>query len=95
MVPSGNNPWGPHGSTNDFILKGPWDSNTGANNTGVCFRCHSFTNYATAANEGDLAPFRELLDVVTHPFDEQPGRTRYATPAPDGFSDGYMTFCGT
>jgi hypothetical protein len=56
-VPSGTNPWGPHGSTNDFILKGPWDSNSGTDNSGICFRCHNHTNYATAENEGDRGGF--------------------------------------
>jgi len=57
VVPSGNNPWGPHGSNNDFILKGTWDQATGSNNSGLCFRCHSFTNYATEQNEGDRGGF--------------------------------------
>jgi hypothetical protein len=56
-VPSGTNPWGPHGSTNDFILKGTWDQNTGNNNSGLCFRCHNHTNYATDVNEGDRGGF--------------------------------------
>ena len=47
----------------------------------------------TAAVAGDLAPFEQLLSVVQQPFDERPGRERYAEPAPD---DGdYRTFCGT
>ena len=60
VVPDGGengNPWGPHGSTNDFILKGPWNSTTGSNTNGLCFRCHNRTNYATDANEGDRAGF--------------------------------------
>lgn len=55
--PIGTNPWGPHGSNNDFILKGPWDQNSGADNSGICFRCHSHTNYATEDNEGDRSGF--------------------------------------
>ncbi|MCM2252661.1 MAG: hypothetical protein NDJ19_09920 [Ramlibacter sp.] len=37
-------PWGPHGSTNNFILKGVWDastSNTTAN--ALCLKCHQPT----------------------------------------------------
>jgi Doubled CXXCH motif (Paired_CXXCH_1) len=49
------NSWGPHGSTNAFILKGPWSSTTGQNNNGICFKCHSYTNYATATNAGNVA----------------------------------------
>lgn len=56
-VPPAGTPWGPHGSENDFILKGTWDLNTGATDAGVCFRCHNRTNYATDANEGDRAGF--------------------------------------
>ena len=52
VVPSGNNPWGPHGSNNNFILKGTWDSNTGVDNNGVCFRCHDFNHYATDVEVG-------------------------------------------
>lgn len=50
-------PWGPHGSENDFILKGTWDLNTGTNQNGICFRCHNHTNYATDTNRGDEAGF--------------------------------------
>jgi hypothetical protein len=56
-VPPGGTPWGPHGSENDFILKGTWDQNTGNDNSGICFRCHSRSNYATDANDGDGAQF--------------------------------------
>lgn len=55
VVPSGNGAWGPHGSTNDFILKGSWDDQTGGQtrdvpttdpNNGLCFKCHDFQTYA-------------------------------------------------
>jgi hypothetical protein len=54
-VPSGNNPWGPHGSTNEFILKGSWNDQTGGQdrdvpvndpNNGICFKCHNYQTYA-------------------------------------------------
>ncbi|MDH5308438.1 MAG: hypothetical protein OEY08_00630 [Gammaproteobacteria bacterium] len=57
VVPPGTSPWGPHGSENDFLLKGTWTATSGANNTGLCFRCHNHTNYATEANEGDRGGF--------------------------------------
>jgi mono/diheme cytochrome c family protein len=57
VVPPGNGPWGPHGSENDFLLKGSWGATTGSNNSGLCFRCHNHTNYATDVNEGDRAGF--------------------------------------
>ncbi len=52
VIPDGGesgNPWGPHGSNNNFILKGQWNSATGAGQqaSGLCFKCHSYTIYAT------------------------------------------------
>jgi len=49
-------PWGPHGSTKDFILKGDWNRCTGGGNdsgTGscgaepddLCFKCHNYSSY--------------------------------------------------
>ncbi|MBI1966081.1 MAG: hypothetical protein HYS46_07525 [Betaproteobacteria bacterium] len=54
VIPDGGengNPWGPHGSNNDFILKGQWNNLTGTGQqaTGLCFKCHSYTIYATRA----------------------------------------------
>ena len=55
VVPPGNNPWGPHGSANDFVLKGTWDAQTGGNDrdnpapdpaNGLCFKCHERETYA-------------------------------------------------
>ena len=48
-----------------------------------------------ASTEGDLAPFEELLKAIQRPFDEDPALTRYAEPAPAGYTDSYRTFCGT
>ncbi|MBI3069288.1 MAG: hypothetical protein HYY79_10560, partial [Betaproteobacteria bacterium] len=55
VIPDGGengNPWGPHGSNNNFILKGAWDTSTGSGQqaTGLCFKCHSYTIYATRGN---------------------------------------------
>ncbi len=50
VVPDGGedgNPWGPHGSSNQFILKGSWSSATGTNTPdALCFKCHEFDTYA-------------------------------------------------
>ena len=47
-----------------------------------------------AATAGDMAPFEELVDVVTDPFTEREGAERYAVGAPEG-AGPYRTFCGT
>jgi hypothetical protein len=42
-------PWGPHGSGDNFILKGTWNSTTGSGQqaAGLCFKCHDYASYAT------------------------------------------------
>lgn len=47
-----------------------------------------------AVERDDYAPFHTLNEVLARPFDEQPGRERYATPAPPD-EQVYRTFCGT
>ncbi|HEU5077371.1 MAG TPA: YdiU family protein [Polyangiaceae bacterium] len=49
---------------------------------------------AAAVDDRDLGPFRSLLEVFRDPFSSQPGRDRYAEPAPASFGP-YVTFCGT
>ena len=58
-------------------------------------RNHLVEEALAAATGGDLAPFERLLSVLTDPYQAQPGNGRYAEPAPDSFSAGYRTFCGT
>jgi uncharacterized protein YdiU (UPF0061 family) len=48
-----------------------------------------------AATAGDLEPFRTLLEVVRHPFEERPGLEEFTAPAPPSFAGAYSTFCGT
>lgn len=57
-------------------------------------RNHMVEAALTAAHQGDLAPFRQLLHEVVNPFAEAQGREAYALPAPTGFGP-YVTFCGT
>ncbi len=57
-------------------------------------RNHLVEEALAAATTGDLHPLQQLLRVVTTPFDQQPGRERYAEPAPLDFG-AYRTFCGT
>ena len=51
--------WGPHGSKNNFILKGPFTARTGAAGTEVdiCFKCHSYERYATEAGDNFRSGF--------------------------------------
>jgi uncharacterized protein YdiU (UPF0061 family) len=58
-------------------------------------RNHIVEDVLTAASWGDVASFDELLDAVTHPFDEHSGLERFAQPAPPEQADTYRTFCGT
>lgn len=62
-------PWGPHGSINDFILKGQWSGNRVTNTDGtgnlgtgdagsenhLCFKCHEFNQYGNAGLGGGMA----------------------------------------
>ncbi len=49
---------------------------------------------AAATASSDFGPFERLLDVVTRPFDDQPGREAYALP-PRPEQIVHQTFCGT
>jgi len=49
---------------------------------------------AAATNEGDYGPFETLLDVITRPFADQPGREIYGVP-PRPEQVVHQTFCGT
>jgi len=59
VIPDGGengNPWGPHGSNNDFLLKGLWNTatGTGQQTNGLCFKCHDYNIYTgqTATRTG-------------------------------------------
>ena len=47
-----------------------------------------------AATGGDLGPFEALVAVLARPFEEQPGKERYAD-APRPEERVIATFCGT
>jgi serine/tyrosine/threonine adenylyltransferase len=47
-----------------------------------------------ASERQDFAPFEELLNVLSHPYEERPGLERYAIPARPEESIQW-TFCGT
>lgn len=49
VVPTGGedgSPWGPHGSANNFLLKGTWTGNS--ESTSICFKCHDSGDYNNA-----------------------------------------------
>ncbi|MBI2313873.1 MAG: cytochrome c3 family protein [Betaproteobacteria bacterium] len=57
VVPDTGKPWGPHGSVNNFILKAPYNGQTGEGQTAdLCFKCHNASTYATT-NEGTRSGF--------------------------------------
>jgi serine/tyrosine/threonine adenylyltransferase len=60
-------------------------------NPAVIPRNHKVEAALTAATEGDMAPFQDLLAAVRDPFTE---REAFSLPAPSGFGP-YVTFCGT
>jgi protein adenylyltransferase len=49
---------------------------------------------SAAVERGDYEPFDRLLEILSHPFEDQPESTAYSEPAPEG-SERYRTFCGT
>lgn len=50
-APTGDAPWGPHGSNNPFILKGDWSPATNPTPVdALCFRCHA-TNYRSGKGD--------------------------------------------
>lgn len=57
-------------------------------------RNHQVERAIAAAIEGDLQVFRELLQVLERPFDEQPEFAQYAEP-PLAAERVARTFCGT
>ena len=57
-------------------------------------RNHLVEDALAAATSGDLAPFEQLVEVVTQPFETRPDWRAYSEPAPPD-SGHYRTFCGT
>lgn len=49
----------------------------------------------SAEEEGDLAPFEQLLAALRQPYAERPEWAGFAAPASAAYTAGYRTFCGT
>ncbi len=58
-------------------------------------RNHLVQEALQSAERGDLSPFGTLLDLLRSPFTERDGFEAHAEPAPEGFDEGFRTFCGT
>jgi len=57
-------------------------------------RNHKVEEALMAAENGDDAPVKTLLNVLASPFEERRGQEAFAVPAPESFGP-YRTFCGT
>ncbi|MGH3914996.1 MAG: protein adenylyltransferase SelO [Pseudonocardiaceae bacterium] len=57
-------------------------------------RNHRVEEALSAATDGDIAPFRRLVEVIAQPFTLRPDLERYAEPAPPS-SAPHVTYCGT
>lgn len=70
VVPNGGVngfPWGPHGSNDNFILKGPWNDQSGENSQdALCFRCHDYQNYGRDAGANPPASLPGLKKSGFH-----------------------------
>ena len=54
VIPNAGNSWGPHGSANDFLLKGRWTNSTAvtsAVSSEICLKCHNANMYNSSANQ--------------------------------------------
>jgi uncharacterized protein YdiU (UPF0061 family) len=47
-----------------------------------------------ASTHGDLALFHQLLEILEHPYDDQPGGSEFEEPPAPG-ERVHRTFCGT
>ncbi|MFM1977692.1 MAG: hypothetical protein RLZZ151_207, partial [Pseudomonadota bacterium] len=65
-----------------------------SNNPSVIARNHQVERALAAAEQGDLSVTAELIEVLSHPYDENPQNKTYQA-APPASSEPYKTFCGT
>lgn len=57
VIPNTDKPWGPHGSSNAFLLKGTWDNVTGSDSNLLCFKCHNSSVYSSSSDSGQRTGF--------------------------------------
>ena len=58
-------------------------------------RNHLVDEALEQATNGDMAPFEQLLDIVSHPFVERKGADQFGRPASERFAATFRTYCGT
>ncbi len=63
-------------------------------NPAVIPRNHLVEAAIDTAINGDLQPMKDLLEVLSRPYDHTAVPSRYRDPAPDG-EERYVTYCGT
>jgi uncharacterized protein YdiU (UPF0061 family) len=63
-------------------------------NPKVIPRNHWVENVLEAAVEGNMTPFKQLLEQLSKPYDNHPDELQFQQ-IPQGFDTGYQTFCGT
>ena len=57
-------------------------------------RNHIVEEVLDSANQGDMEPFHDFLDVLSTPY-QMPKNEKYLQGASAGFDASYQTFCGT
>lgn len=50
---------------------------------------------SAASDDNDFGPFEQLLKALENPCEAQAEFGRFSEPAPESFTAGYCTFCGT
>ena len=58
-------------------------------------RNHTVEAALNAAVAGDAAPFEALLSAISAPYTEAAGQEAFILPPPQGFTEGFRTYCGT
>jgi hypothetical protein len=82
VPPGGENgtPWGPHGSANNFLLKGGWNINVGSGGTtdanALCFKCHNPGTYTNAGGGGGATGFSGAQTNLHSFHNDKIGRIR-------------------
>ena len=78
----------------DWKIRNPVLAQMKKYNPRIIPRNHWVENALETAVEGDMMPFKNLLKLLSKPYDDHPNELMYEkTPA--DFDASYQTFCGT